>query len=37
VEEFQKALAAHGAEIMGDVRNYTDIELQIQIGQLTPS
>jgi uncharacterized protein (TIGR02118 family) len=37
VEEFQKALAAHGAEIMDDVRNYTDIELQIQIGQLTPS
>src|SRR6202142_1959457 len=37
VEEFQKALAAHGAEILGDVPNYTDIELQIQISQMTPS
>jgi uncharacterized protein (TIGR02118 family) len=35
VEEFEKAMAAHGAEVMSDVRNYTDIELQIQIGQLT--
>ena len=37
VEEFQKALAAHGPEILGDVPNYTDIELQIQVSQMTPS
>jgi hypothetical protein len=37
LEEFEKAMAAHGAEILGDVPNYTDIELQIQISQMTPS
>lgn len=37
VEEFQKALATYGPEILGDVPNYTDIELQIQISQMTPS
>jgi uncharacterized protein (TIGR02118 family) len=37
VEEFQKAMGAHGPEIMGDVKNYTDIELQIQISQITQS
>jgi uncharacterized protein (TIGR02118 family) len=37
VEEFQKAMAAHGPEILGDVPNYTDIELQIQIAQMTSS
>ena len=29
--EFQSALAQHGAEIMGDIRNYTDIRPQILI------
>jgi uncharacterized protein (TIGR02118 family) len=29
--DFQKGIAAHGAEIMGDIPNYTDISPQIQI------
>jgi uncharacterized protein (TIGR02118 family) len=37
VEEVQSAIAAHGPEILADVPNYTDIELQIQISQTTPS
>jgi uncharacterized protein (TIGR02118 family) len=37
VEEFQKGLAAHGPEILRDVPNYTDIELQVQVSQMTPS
>jgi uncharacterized protein (TIGR02118 family) len=37
LEEFQKALGTHGPEILSDVPNYTDIELQIQISQMTPS
>jgi hypothetical protein len=37
VEEFEKAMAAHGREVLADVPNYTDIELQIQISQMTPS
>jgi uncharacterized protein (TIGR02118 family) len=37
LEEFQASLAAHGPEIIGDVPNYTDIELQIQVSQMTAS
>lgn len=37
LEEFQKAMEAHGAEIMDDVRNYTDIQLQIQISETSAS
>jgi uncharacterized protein (TIGR02118 family) len=37
VEEFQKAMGAHGPEIIGDVPHYTDIEPQIQISQMTQS
>jgi uncharacterized protein (TIGR02118 family) len=37
LEDFQKALAAHGPEILSDVPNYTDIELQIQVSEMTPS
>ncbi len=37
IEEFQSALATHGDEILRDVPNYTDIELQIQVSQMTPS
>jgi len=37
IEAFQKAIAAHGPEILGDVPNYTDIELHIQVSQMTPS
>lgn len=35
VEEFEKAMGAHGPEIISDVPNYTDIELQIQISRTT--
>ncbi len=34
LDGFQKAMGAHGPEIMGDVRNYTDIEPQIQISEI---
>ncbi len=34
VEDFQKAFAAHGEEIMGDIPNYTNIEPQIQISEI---
>jgi uncharacterized protein (TIGR02118 family) len=37
LEEFQAGLGTHGAEILADVPNYTDIELQIQVSQMTPS
>jgi uncharacterized protein (TIGR02118 family) len=37
VEDFQKAMGAHGPEIIGDVPNYTDVEPQIQISQMTQS
>lgn len=29
--EFQSAMAQHGAEIMGDIRHYTDIRPQVLI------
>jgi len=35
--DFQNAMAAHGPEILGDVKNYTDIELQIQVSEMIPS
>lgn len=34
IEDFQKAFAAHGEEIMSDTPNYTDIEPQIQISEI---
>jgi uncharacterized protein (TIGR02118 family) len=37
LEEFQKAMEAYGPEILSDVRNYTDIELQIQVSETTSS
>jgi uncharacterized protein (TIGR02118 family) len=37
VEEFQKAMAAHGPEIIADIPNYTDIEPQIQLSEMTAS
>jgi hypothetical protein len=37
VEEFQKAMAAHGPEIIADIPNYTDIEPQIQFSEMTAS
>lgn len=34
VEALQKGLAAHGAEIMGDIANYTNVQPQIQINRI---
>lgn len=34
VDEFRKAVGAHGAELMGDVPNYTDIQPQMQISEI---
>lgn len=34
VEEFREAMGKHGAELMGDVPNYTDILPQMQISQI---
>jgi uncharacterized protein (TIGR02118 family) len=34
VADFQKGIAAHGTEIMGDIPNYTDISPQIQISEI---
>lgn len=35
VDEFQNAMAAHAPEILGDIPNYTDIEPQIQVSQMS--
>jgi uncharacterized protein (TIGR02118 family) len=32
--EFEKGIAAHGKEILGDVPNYTNIQPQIQIAEI---
>jgi hypothetical protein len=32
--DFQKGIAAHGTEIMGDIPNDTDISPQIQISEV---
>ncbi len=32
--DFQKAMGVHGKELMGDVPNYTDIQLQVQISEI---
>jgi uncharacterized protein (TIGR02118 family) len=32
--DFQKGIGVHGAEIMGDIPNYTDIAPQIQISEI---
>lgn len=34
VEDFQKALGAHGDEIGGDIANYTDLAPVIQISEV---
>jgi len=36
-QDFEKAMEEHASEILGDVPNYTDIELQIQVSQMSPS
>jgi hypothetical protein len=33
-DDFQKEIAPHGTEIMGDIPNYTDISPQIQISEI---
>jgi uncharacterized protein (TIGR02118 family) len=37
IEDFQKGLGQHAAEIMGDIPNYTDLQPQIQISETTAS
>jgi uncharacterized protein (TIGR02118 family) len=37
VEEFEKGMEAHGAEFIADIPNYTDIQPQFQVSQMTPS
>jgi uncharacterized protein (TIGR02118 family) len=34
IEEFQKGMAAHGQELVGDIPNYTDIQPTIQISDI---
>ena len=34
MEDLQKGLATHGAEIMGDIPNFTNVQPQIQIGNI---
>ena len=34
VADFQKGMAAHSAEILADIPNYTDISPQIQISEI---
>jgi uncharacterized protein (TIGR02118 family) len=34
VEEFQKGMAAHGQELVGDIPNYTNIPPTIQISDI---
>ena len=37
IDEFQTGMTAHGAEILGDIPNYTNIQPQIQVSELTVS
>jgi len=34
LEEFQKAMKAHGAELMGDVPNFTTVRPEVQISEV---
>jgi uncharacterized protein (TIGR02118 family) len=34
IAEFQKGMAAHGQELIGDIPNYTDIQPTIQISEI---
>ena len=34
MEDLQKGLAAHGAEILADIPNFTNVQPQIQIGSI---
>ena len=35
VESFQAAFGPHAKEILGDIRNYTDLEPVMQISEVT--
>lgn len=37
LEEFQQGFGAHGSELVADIPNYTDIEPQVQVSEMTPS
>ncbi|MBI2321496.1 MAG: EthD family reductase [Chloroflexi bacterium] len=37
LEDLQNAMATHGAEVMGDIPNYTNIQPTIQIGEIVSS
>ncbi|WP_266365606.1 EthD family reductase [Tellurirhabdus rosea] len=34
IEDLQKALAAHGPELIGDIPNFTDVPPQMQVSRL---
>jgi hypothetical protein len=34
VADFQKAMERHGAELMGDVPNFTNLTPQVQISEI---
>jgi uncharacterized protein (TIGR02118 family) len=34
VSDFQQGMAAHGAELQGDIPNFTDIQPQFQISEI---
>ncbi len=34
MDDLQRGLAAHGAEIMGDIQNYTDAQPVIQVSEV---
>jgi uncharacterized protein (TIGR02118 family) len=37
IDDFQKAMAKHGQEIMADIPNYTKIQPVLQISEITSS
>lgn len=37
LEDIQNGMATHGAEVMGDIPNYTNIQPTIQIGEIVSS
>ena len=37
LDDFQKSFGQHAQEIMGDLPNFTDIEPQVQISEITAS
>jgi len=35
LEDLQNAVATHGEEVVGDIQNFTDVEVQLQINSTT--